>query len=151
MGPAKVLEPFFQFLPINRSSLVQTGVLNCCRSGDCQQFCLTEMVLSEAVGFCVTDRKKSQVLPGCDQRRAEPGAQVGVSLEGLPQWLLPGIGDQDTFLARQGALQERGVEGIESQWELRMWFRSSLAEFLSQRQHMGAAFRDQDSSARVRY
>src|SRR5271156_334510 len=109
------------------------------------------MVWSEAVGLGVADGKKSQVPLGRDQRNAQPGAQMCMSLEGLPRFFLPGICNQDTSLSSQDALQERRVVGIECQRAFRTGLWSFVAESLSQRQHMGTAFRDQDPSAGVRY
>ena len=36
LGLAKVFYPSFQFLTINFCTLVETGILNCCRRGDGQ-------------------------------------------------------------------------------------------------------------------
>src|SRR5882762_7431258 len=78
---SKIFYAFFKFLPIDRSTFVKTGILNCRRRGDCQQFCPPEMVLGEAVGLRVSDRQKTQVLSGRDQRNAEPRAQMIMSFE----------------------------------------------------------------------
>src|SRR6266849_2585709 len=87
LGLAKILYASFQFLAINLCAFVKTGVLDCRRRGNCQQFCPPDMVLSEAVGLRVADGKKSQVPPGRDQRNAQPGAQMCMSLERLPRFL----------------------------------------------------------------
>src|SRR5882762_8344756 len=100
------------------------------------------MVWSEAVGLGVADGKKSQVPPGGDQRNAQPGAQMCMSLEGLPRFFLLGICQQGTSLSIQDAPQERRVVGIESQRGFRTGPWSLVAESLSQGQHMGTAFRD---------
>src|SRR5216684_5950368 len=98
---SKIFDTLFKFLSINRSPFVKTGILDCCRRRDCQQFRPTEMVSREAVGLRMPDRQKTQVLSGRHQRNAEPGAQMIMSFEGLPRLLLRGIGDQDTLLASQ--------------------------------------------------
>src|SRR5580698_8961305 len=56
---SKIFYSLFKFLPINGSTFVETGILDCRRRGDCQQFCPPQMVLREAVGLRMPDRQKT--------------------------------------------------------------------------------------------
>ncbi len=60
---SKIFYPLFKFLPINRSPFVETGILDCRRRGDGQQFRPAEMVLREAVGLRVPDDRKPRYCP----------------------------------------------------------------------------------------
>src|SRR5579863_6288884 len=96
---SKIFYPLFKLLPINRSAFVETGILDCCGGGNGQQFRPAKMVLREAVGLRVTYRQKTQILPGRDQRDAEPGAKMIMSFKAFPRLFFRGIGDQDALLA----------------------------------------------------
>ena len=79
---AKILDPSFEFFPINGRAFVKAGILDRCCRRNCQQFRPSKMILSKAIGLNMANRKKSQVLARGDQWHAQPRAQMNVLLEG---------------------------------------------------------------------
>ena len=79
MGLAKILPLPFQFFAINRSALIEPGVLYRRGGGNCQQLRPSKMILSKAVGFGVPDGKKPKGLARGYERYAQPGAKMSMS------------------------------------------------------------------------
>jgi hypothetical protein len=81
------------------------------------------MALRKVVRLKVPNREKAQELFGSDQGDAQPGTELFVTLEGLPSFLLSGVGDQGAFPLGPDTLEERRLIGNECEWAARRFFR----------------------------
>jgi hypothetical protein len=130
--------------------LVEASILDCRSSGDGQQFGTPQILLCISVRIGVAGGKKSQEFFGCDQRHAQPGSKLFVSLEGLPPLFLVRVRDQYAFLVLRYPLQERRFVSNQSQRGSKRFVCGLGTELFTQRQPVGTTFRNQDPRTGVR-
>ena len=88
-----------------------------------KQFGAPEVVFRKVVRFNMPNREKSQELLGGDEGDAQPGTKLSVTLEGLPSFLLSGVGDKDALPLGPDPLKKRRLIGNECKWGTRRFFR----------------------------
>src|SRR5437660_5908410 len=149
-GLLEIGKTFFQFFTVDLSGLVKPGILDGGGGGNGQQLNPPEMFLRIAVRLGVAGRKKSQELPGRNQRGAQPRAKLLVSLERLPSFFLVRVGDQYALLFGRYLLKERRLISEEIQRRFIGFVCGFGTELFTERQPMWSTFRNQNPRARVR-